>query len=216
VLFAGGLFGAHVGGRADGNTRPGQRGAGRSRQRLGDPEVGHHDSATGSLEKNVVRFDVPVHYLHRVGGAERVCGFLHDAPHFFDRELPATLEPVRQRFTFHQAHHEIDQTFALTDRVDGYDVRVRQPGRGLRLTGEAFANFLLERQLGRQDLDGHSAFQPVVACTVNHTHAATANLALYSEGAVQRLGKAAGKTVVVRIGHSPSVNEGGPRGDQHR
>ena len=58
-------------------------------ERLGDPEVGHHDPAAGALQQDVVGFDVAVNDRECVGGAERVGGFHHDAAGFFDRSLPA-------------------------------------------------------------------------------------------------------------------------------
>ena len=75
--------------------------------------------------------------------------------------------------------HEPVGTFA--DGMDRHDVRVRQTRRGLRLAEEPHADFLAERELRRQDLDGHFPLESLVARVVDDAHAAAADLAFERE-----------------------------------
>ncbi len=76
-----------------------------------------------------------------------------------------------------------------------------QLGRGLRLAGEPLADVLLEGELGRQDLDGHPALQPLVPGAVHHAHAAAADFSLDGIGVTQRRGEPSRQRLVGRGGH---------------
>ena len=104
--------------------------------------------------------------------------------------LPRRLIRPADRLAVDVAHDEVDEALALADGVDRDDVRMGQPGGGLRLAGEALADVLLEGELGRQHLDGDPALEPLVAGAVDHAHAAAADLALDGIRVAQRLGEA--------------------------
>ena len=80
----------------------------------------------------------------RVGGAERVRGFLHDPAGLFYRELSAAANPGGYGLAIHVPHDEVHQPLALTDRVNRDDVRVGQPGCSLSLASESLAGYPAE------------------------------------------------------------------------
>src|SRR5436305_6094519 len=97
-----------------------------------------------------------------MGGAERVRRLLHDPAGFLHWELPPPPNPGGHRFAVDVAHDEVDQALALTDGMNGDDVRMRKSSRGLGLAGKSLSDVLLECELGRQDLDRHSPLQSLV------------------------------------------------------
>ena len=155
----------------------------------------------GTLEEDVVGLDVAVDDGHAMGGAEGVGRLRHDPAGLVDGQAPAPADPPGDRLAVDVAHDEVHQSEAFADGVDRDDVGVGQPGGGLRLAGEALPDVLLEGELGRQDLDGDPALEPLVAGAVHHAHAATADLALDGIGAAQRLGEPSSQRLVRRIGH---------------
>ena len=68
----------------------------------------------------------------------------------------------------------------------GWDSR----GRGFGLARETSPDFLLEGQLGRENLDGDAAFQPFVTRAIDDAHAAAPDFALDRVGIAQRFGQA--------------------------
>jgi hypothetical protein len=82
------------------------------------------------------------------------------------------------RARVHEGHDEEDQPVALLHRMDGDDVRVRQPRRRARLAQEALARRRLGGQRRRQQLDRDGAVQRHVARQEDDAHAAAAELAV--------------------------------------
>src|SRR6185295_3692047 len=142
-----------------------------------------------------------------MGGAERVGGFLHDSADLLDRERTPTADPGGERFAVHVAHDEIDQILAFTDRVDRYDMRVRQPGRGLGLPGKSLPDVLLEGQLGGKHFDGNPPLEPFVPGAIDHSHPSPPDLTLDGVGVAQGIGQADCQRSVARRRHG--VGAGG-------
>ncbi len=134
-----------------------------------------------------------------MGGAERVGALLHDAARFLGRERPLPLHPSRDGLAVDIAHDEEDDALGLANRVDRHNVRMEQLAGRLGLALEPLADVLLERQFGRQHLDGDPALQLLVARAIDHAHAAPPNFTLKGIGGAQRLSDASGKRLVVRI-----------------
>ena len=86
-------------------------------------------------------------------------------------------------------------------------MRVRQPGGGLGFAQEANSDLLAERQLGREDLDGHLALEPLVTGVEHHAHTTATELSLNGEGVSQRLDQSRGQRLV-RLVHASSRGVG--------
>src|ERR671921_376979 len=135
-----------------------------------------------------------------MGGAERVGGLHHDPPRLLYRQLTAAANTGRDRLAIHVSHDEVDQPLSLTDAMNRNDVRVGQAGSGLCLAGEPLAYILLERELGRKNLDRDPPLEPFVTGTVDDAHPAPANLPLDSVGGTEGFGETCGKRSVAGHG----------------
>ena len=191
--------------RADRDARSGQAAGGRRGERLGDAEVRHDDPAAAAFQQDVVRLDVAVNDAESVRGAERVGGFHEDAARFLRGQASPALQPLGQRLTVDEGHHEVDEAVrAFTHRVDRHDVRVRYPRGRLRFAQEADPDLLPEGQLGRQHFDGHLPLEPLVPGVIDHSHSAPADFAFDGIGGTERLGQAAAQRAVGSLGHTRS------------
>ncbi len=161
------------------------------------------DSALAMPKQDVVGLDVAVDDRDRMGGGERVGGLAHDAAGLLDRKAAAPLEASADRFAVDVAHDEIDQPLTLADRVDRDDVWMGESGGGLGLASEALADFLLERQFRREDLDGDAPLQPVVGCAVDYAHAAAPDFTFDGVRVAEGVRESSGKRLVVGFGHRP-------------
>src|SRR5437870_12315002 len=151
---------------------------------------------------DVVRLDVAMDDADRVRGAQRVGGLDHDAARLLRRQPATALEPGRERLPVDVRHHEVDEAVRpFADAVDRDNVRVGQPGGGLRLAQEPDADLLAEGELRREHLDGHLAFQALVSRLVHDAHPAAADLPFDRIGAAQRLAQA-GHQRIVGLGHA--------------
>jgi hypothetical protein len=70
--------------------------------------------------------------------------------------------------------------------MDRDDMRMRQAGGGLCLSGKPLPNFLLKGELRRKYLDGDSALESLIAGPIDYPHAAATDLSLDGEGVSQR------------------------------
>ena len=64
----------------------------------------------------------------------------------------------------------------LADKIDGYDVRVRQAGDGRRFDVKAPHEVAVAGQLRGKDLDGHRPLERFIIGPIDVTHAAAADL----------------------------------------
>ena len=108
--------------------------------------------------------------------------------------MPVSVAPdVAERALAIPKSVTITQTLAFANAVNGDDVRMGEPGGGLRLTGEPLADILLEGELRREHLNGYAALEPVIPGAVHHTHAAPPNLAFDRIGVSQGLRQTGGE-----------------------
>ena len=90
------------------------------------------------------------------------------------RRQGAVAQPLRQVVALDELQGAEGQSLVLADLVDLHDVRVRQPGRRLRLGAEA-GHVLGAGVVAHQDhLEGHAPLQGELAGAVDDAHAAPA------------------------------------------
>ena len=174
--IGGGLLRRHVGRRAQGDARGGERlPAGRLAHRLGHPEVGHQ--GVPAAEHHVVRLDVPVHHPLGVGRGQGVHHLGQDLDGVVDREFALPGQPVAQRFPGDVGHHEPVEPVAFAGIEQGQDMGMLQPGGDLDFPEEPLA---AEGggDLGPEDLHRHLAVMPQVFGQVDRGHPPAAELAL--------------------------------------
>ena len=107
--------------------------------KLGEAEV-HQQGLLAHVEHDVGRFHVPVNDSQFVGMSEGV-GQVADHARRFARRQPLLRETGRQRSPFNQRRGNIAISSFIPGVVDGYEVRVLQSRRRLRLTEESPARF---------------------------------------------------------------------------
>ena len=146
-----GLFGAHVGGRAD--HEPGLRVARTAVEALGDAEVHQQRSPRTGVEHDVVGLDVAVdepgfvRVLQRGKDSERQ---RHGAR---DGHRPLALEHRGERFAVHEGHRVVHEALSLADKMDGQDVGMVERGNRASLLAEPRQRALGPDEVGPQHLD---------------------------------------------------------------
>ena len=144
-------------------------------QRPRDAEVHDHRVAAG--EHDVVRLDVAVDHAVFVGIPERAADFAGDLHRRVDRELRFAREPLPQRLALDERHDVIDQAAGLARVVEWEDVRVLECG-GDRDFAEEPVAAEGGRDLGLEQLDGHTALVLEVLGEEDDGHPALTQLAL--------------------------------------
>jgi hypothetical protein len=161
------LFGRHVVRRAE--------------DRAGAGHVGLAEEGQAEVEdlhlhvrqdEDVRRLEIAVDDVRRVCEGDRVADLLHDL------ELRAQVgERVRrdeslQVVAVEQLHGHEEAAGVLAEVVDGDDVRMREPGRGLGLAAEALASLLVGRA---DDFQRDEAIEHLVVRAENLSHRAAAD-----------------------------------------
>ena len=141
---------------------------------LGQAEV--HDAGVSTFIHDDVRgLDVAMHDPLAPRVVQSLGGVLRDRERQARRE-PALFEELLDRLALDKVHDKIRLAFVAADRVDGNDVGMLQPRRGLRLALEAL-HVLFGGAFARQeDLDRHLPPQDRVARLVDNAHAPAADL----------------------------------------
>jgi hypothetical protein len=80
------------------------------------------------------------------------------------------LQAVRERLPLQLFHDQEVDVALVPDVVQHADVRVVEGGNRPRLALEALAQGGVVGDVRRQDLDGHAAIQPRVACAIDFAH----------------------------------------------
>ncbi len=112
-----------------------------------------------------------------MGVRQRVGDFASDSKGVIERESPLALEPLAQRFAFHERHHEIKETVGFTRIVDRQNVGVGQACGDADLAEESLGTEG-DAQVGAQHLQRHQAMVLEVAGAINDSGAAPADLAV--------------------------------------
>ncbi len=87
-------------------------------------------------------------------------------------------KPFAEGFALDVAHDEEHEAAHLADAMNRDDVRVREAGGRAGLAHEPLTRLRCRCQVRREDLDGHVAIELHVAREVDHSHTASAELAL--------------------------------------
>jgi hypothetical protein len=107
---------------------------------------------------------------------ERIRDLRGEPAHFVEWLAWLASEQPCEAAAVYERHDQPGEPFVLADVVNGDDVWMGELRRRLRLTREASADCLVERELRWQDLDGNPPVQPPVTCPVNHGHSAATDL----------------------------------------
>ncbi len=92
------------------------------------------------------------------GGQAR--GRLHPDPEYLlELQRSDAVEPLLQRLSADQRHHQVRQSAGAVDGVNRHHVFVRYGGGGPRFAGKPSPGGGAGGQLRRQQLDGHVAIQ---------------------------------------------------------
>jgi hypothetical protein len=150
-----------------------RRGPGEARgvlvHRAGEPEIGHPDPPV-LADEHVLRLEVAVDDARPVRGGQPLASGAVEGQRVLQ---PGKAGPLRaaQGLALHVLHGEEDLAVEGANVVDGDDVRVGQPGDGLRLGEELGAHRCRSRPAPRpEELDGHLAVELGVEGAVDHAH----------------------------------------------
>jgi hypothetical protein len=180
---AGDLLGRHVVRCADDDAREREAGlAGRVEADRFARQAEVEQLHAARREKDVRRFQVPVHEAGGVEGAERLENRQGDRRRFGDRHRAAK-QASGQRLALEELHRDEQLPVGLADFVQPADVRVGQLCRGAGFPQQALAG---ERIGGPHHLDRDRTIEPII---VRRVHDAHASLAERSEHAVAADGR---------------------------
>jgi hypothetical protein len=168
------LLRAHVGRRAQRESRQGQPLLVCGIQGEGNPEVGDHGLT--AEQQNVLRLDVPVHHALVVGEVERLGDAPADSHCFFQRQRAFALESLAEALPVHHRHGVPQEAIGLAGVMDRQDVGMAQAGCQADLAVEALAQGGAE--LGVDYLEGDRPVVAYIAGKVDGCHAAPAKFAL--------------------------------------
>ena len=150
-MIAAPLLGAHVRGRAERDSHPGERStAGRAAQRARDTEVSHERVTV--MQEDILRLDVTMHDATAMGVVERFGGLAGEPDRIRDRQATIAREPCTERLAIHERHRVIRQPVGLAGAEQRHDVRVEQRCGELNLAAKAF-DATRRSHLRREHLD---------------------------------------------------------------
>jgi hypothetical protein len=90
-------------------------------------------------------------------------------------ERPLAAQEGSQIRSLDEAHREVEAAVDVASVVDRYDIRVLEGHRNLRLARETVPEAIVERQLGRDELQRNGSLQPQVVGSVDDAHPAPAD-----------------------------------------
>jgi hypothetical protein len=147
---------------------PGDRPA----HRLGEAEVEHLGEAAPRHE-DVGGLDVAMDHPGFVGSSERVGDLDPDGEQLAERQRTGG-QAIAQCRPLEQLHGDEVLAVLLVDVVDRADARVVERRRRARLPAQPLERHRVGAQLGRQELQGDLATEPLVLGPIHHAHAARA------------------------------------------
>ncbi len=157
-----------------------------ARPGAGDAEV-HHLQPPVRCDRDVVRLDVAVDDAVAVREPERREDLACVVDRDRDRRRTARDQELLEGAALQVLHRDVVGALGLAAVVDRDDVRMRQPGRVLRLAAEALDELLVLRVAVVEHLQRHAAAQLLVLGEVDVRHPAGAQLADHLVAAVENL-----------------------------
>ena len=169
------LLRAHVGGRADQQSRLGEAGLGGDAHRASHAEIG--DDRVAFLEEDVLRLHVAVDHLLAVSVVERVGHLARQPERLRRRQAALPVEQVAEGAAFDVGRDVIEEAAGLARVVERQQVGVLQARGDLDLAQEALgAELLADSRL--KHLERDDAVVPEVVGAVDHRHPAMPDLPL--------------------------------------
>ena len=136
---------------------------------LGQPEVQNlHQSRRGHLDVGGLQIAMDDPALVR--GVERIGDLPGHRQRLGNRQRPSR-QSIRDRLPLDQLHHQRLDAVGVFDAVNGGDVRMIERRQDARFALEARPSIGIGGEGVRQDLHGHVALQPRVACAIDLAHA---------------------------------------------
>ena len=132
------------------------------------PEVEQLRAALG--QHHVTRLQIAMHHVVSMCRIESVRDLNPDLQRLVDRQR-AFLQPVGERLTVEQLHHEERRAVVLSYVMERADMRVRQLRDGSRFPVQPVFELRVPSERGAQDLDGDGPVEPRVARLVDFAHA---------------------------------------------
>ncbi len=183
LSFALGLLRAHVRGRTEERTFPGQAhglrvGCGRLVE-LRQAEIHDLDDQPALFvlgQENVFGLQIAVHHVRFVGLGQAACGVRGDAHGGVDVDLSHASHQIIEALAFEQLHHQEGPLLEHARVVHVADVGAANGGCGARLADEPLAHDARRDQLRGEDFDRHALTDIDVLGFVHGRHPATADL----------------------------------------
>ena len=170
-LFSARLLRGHVFRRAE--DRPGDR-QGLAFRAPRQAEV-HQHHAAAPVQHDVARLHVAMDDPNAMDRLYPLKELGEHGQGLVRREAAPSLDDLLQRHSVHQFHRIEAGRSLLADGVDSDEVRMFHVAQGARLLLETAPIRLVQRQLRREDLNGHLAVERGIVRAVHGGHAARAN-----------------------------------------
>ncbi len=122
------------------------------------------------VEQHVGGLDVPMDEAARVRRVQRVRDLAADGERARRVEHSLRVQQRPQVRSLDAAHREVETTVDVAGVVDRHHIRMFERHGELRLAREAFAETLIQRQVGRHQLERDCSLQPQIVGSVDHAH----------------------------------------------
>ena len=96
-----------------------------------------------------------------------------DSHRLFRRQLPG-LQQLPEAHAIGELHQQVIEAVGFAKVIDGNDVRMIEPGKGLRLPHETLGELRVLLLFRRENLEGDEAVEQWLPRLIDHTHAAAA------------------------------------------
>ena len=169
------LLGRHVLGRAQ--HVPPRQGLIRRQAGAGTGDAEIHDlDQSAAAQHHVGRLDVTMHDALGVSKIEPAAHRQADVDDTAHRHHGAHVEGLAQAQALDELHRDVGHPLALTDVIDGDDIRVVEATGGLALAEEVIAEgrALVRRQVEAQDLERDASLDQRIFRAIDRAHRALA------------------------------------------